>query len=274
MATLLVSAKDNNHSDPVVDRRGCYKKGYVVVIKPDIYTPSRSECLPSFVLIRCPEVTEAQANNYMTDWRQTIGYTVNSSNPTAGTYNITVFGANVNTSGEAAITQSQVENFLNRWNASVTGFATNSVTFDFALWQALQSEGFWDRDISAYAFNLDNYDSVTGRADVTVSGIPDGHLAAAQNLIVQKGGLVDSSTSTSITFNINRSVVLSEFQTDVKEKTETRWCRKQFYFSTSLVDEITLIEDTFDGPTRLTSKGQKTMTQAEVLAALNDKLSE
>ena len=274
MATLLISAKDNNHSDPVVDRRGCYKKGYVVVIKPDTYTPSRSECLPSFVLIRCPEVTEAQANNYMTDWQQTIDYTVNSNDAATAIYNITVFGDNTNASGEAAITQSQVENFLNRWNASVTGFATNSVTFDFALWQALQSEGFWDRDISAYTFALDNYDSASGQADVTVSGIPDGHLAAAQNLIAQKGGLVDSSTSTSITFNINRSVVLSEFQADVKEKTETRWCRKQFYFSTSLVDEITLIEDTFDGETRLTSKGQKTMTQAEVIAALNDKLSE
>ena len=194
---------------------------------------------------------------------------------TNATYNITVFGDNTNISGEAAITKAQVEGFLERWNATITGFATNSVTFDFALWQALQSEGFWDRAVDSFTFNLDSYAEETGQAVVTISGLLADQIAQAQQLITQKGGLVDSSTETAVTFNIHRSVVLAEFQKDVQEKTRGTWCRKQFYFSESLVDQIALIEDTFDGEgVRLTSKGQITLTQAEVLADLNDKLSE
>jgi len=35
MAELLIKAVDAVHSDPVKDLRGCYKKGDVVVVKPD-----------------------------------------------------------------------------------------------------------------------------------------------------------------------------------------------------------------------------------------------
>ncbi len=275
MASLLVMAKNNIHIDPVVDRRGCYKKGYVVVVKPDGYSPSRSEGLPTFILIHCPEVTEEQARNYMNSWEQTVDYTVNSSNLTNATYNITVFGDNLSQSGEAAITRSQVEGFLNKWNATVSSFATNSVTFDFALWQALQSAGFWNRPVESFTFTLDSYTEGTGQAVVTISELLADQITQAQRLITQKGGVVNSSTETSVTFNIHRSDVLSEFQKDVQQKTRGTWCRKQWYFSESLVDQIALIEDTFDGEgVRLTSKGQITLSQAEVLAALNDKLDE
>ena len=35
MAELLIKATDAVHSDEIEDLRGCYKKGYVVVVKPD-----------------------------------------------------------------------------------------------------------------------------------------------------------------------------------------------------------------------------------------------
>ena len=35
MCTLLIKAVDANHSDPIIDRRGCYKKDDVVVVMPD-----------------------------------------------------------------------------------------------------------------------------------------------------------------------------------------------------------------------------------------------
>lgn len=274
MASLLVMAKNNIHVDPDIDRRGCYKKGYLVAVKSDTYVPSRSEKLPNFILIRCPEVTYEVANKYMASWRQTVDYTVNSSNLVNAVYNITVFGNNRNVSGEAAITQAQAENFLTRWNTNITDFVSNSVTFNFALWQALQSEGFWDRSVASFGFSLVSYGETTGQAVVTISGLVAKAIASAQQLIVQKGGIVSSSTESTVTFSIHRSIVLAEFQKDVQQKTEGIWCRKQFYFSESLVNQAIAMLDTFDGETRLTTKGQITVTQAELLAALNDKLAE
>ena len=267
-------AKNNTHIDPIVDRRGCYKKGYIVVVHGDDYVPSRSEVPPSFVTISCPEVTEEVARNYMNSWEQTIDYNVLDVNATTGVYQVEVFGNNTNVSGDAGITQAQVETFLTKWNCTVDSFATNSVTFTMALWQALQSEGFWGRDVSAFTFVLDNYNSSTGIADVTVSGLNAAQITASKRLIEQKGCVVLSETSSSVTFAAERSDIFTEFKTDVQQKTRGTWCRKQYYFSEALVDEALAMENTFDGETQLTWKGQVEVTQAELLAALNNKLDE
>jgi len=43
MAELLIKAVDAVHPDEVKDLRGCYKKGYVVVIKPDNWSWGKEE---------------------------------------------------------------------------------------------------------------------------------------------------------------------------------------------------------------------------------------
>ena len=43
MAELLIKACDATHEDEVEDLRGCYKKGYVVVIKPDGWSWGKEE---------------------------------------------------------------------------------------------------------------------------------------------------------------------------------------------------------------------------------------
>lgn len=276
MCKILVTATDNTHIDPVVDRRGCYKKGYPVVIKPDSYTRSRSEYPPTFVLISCPEVTEAAALAYNNSWEQTVDYNLISADPATATYQVEVFGDKTNVSGEAGITQADVETFLNNWNCTVDSFGTNSVTFTMALWQALQSKGFWDIDVSAYSFHLDNYDAGTGVADVTVSNLPTNAIANAKRRIEEKGCVVLSETTTSITFAAERNDIFTEFKSDVQQATRKTWCRKQHYFNSATVDAALAVQDTFDAQTneQLTFRGMLTLTQAELLAAINNKLDE
>ena len=43
MAELLIKAVDATHPDEVKDLRGCYKKGYVVVVKPDNWSWGKEE---------------------------------------------------------------------------------------------------------------------------------------------------------------------------------------------------------------------------------------
>ncbi len=275
MASLLVMAKNNTHIDPIVDKRGCYKKGYIVVVKPDNYTPSRSECLPSFVVVKIPEVTEEVARNYMHSWDFSISLTVLSSNLTTADYHVEAVGNNMSVSGEAAVTREGVESFLTNWNAVVASFSTNSVIFDINLWQALQSKGFWDTDVSAFTFVLDDYDSGTGIADVTVSGfITPEQIVSAKRLIEQKGCVVLNETATSVSFAAERQDVIDEFINDVEQATRQTHCRKQWYISESVIDQAIAMQDTFDGETQLTWKGQIELTQAEILAALNNKLDE
>ena len=278
MCKILTVAKNNIHLDPVVDRRGCLKKGYPSVIHPDTYSPSRSEHPPSFVVISCPELSETVARNYNNAWDQTVDYNVLDANAITGVYQVEVFGNNTNVSGEGAITQAHVETFLTNWNCVVDGFSTNSVIFTMSLWQALQSKGFWDMTVSNFTFVLNNYETETGVASVTVSGLTVNEnidqVTHAKRLIEQKGCIVISEGADYVVFEAERTDIFTEFKSDVQNATRGTWCRKQYYFSEALVDEALAMENTFDGETQLTWKGQVEVTQAELLAALNNKLDE
>ena len=65
MAELLIKAVDATHIDPRKDLAGCYKRGDVVVVKPDGHVWGKEEGLPKFVIVKIPGVTEAQAQKYL-----------------------------------------------------------------------------------------------------------------------------------------------------------------------------------------------------------------
>ena len=56
MAELLVKCVDAHHSNPIKDQRGCYKRGYVVEIRPDGCIYGTLEGLPTFWHIKIPLV--------------------------------------------------------------------------------------------------------------------------------------------------------------------------------------------------------------------------
>lgn len=71
MAEALVFMGNNVHLDPDKDRRGCWKRGYVVVVKPDGHEWGREEdpalLVPprKFALLKLPGVSVARVERYL-----------------------------------------------------------------------------------------------------------------------------------------------------------------------------------------------------------------
>ena len=76
MAELLVAAQNHElPDDPDKDRRGCYKRGYVIVIMPDGHPWGTKECLPWSVVIKLPGVSVHNAILQKYVGRQFVGAT-------------------------------------------------------------------------------------------------------------------------------------------------------------------------------------------------------
>lgn len=71
MAELLIKTTDNTHADPVKDRRGCYKRGYPVVVMPDGHGWGNEERLPWFWIVKLPMIDPALIKEYIAEWRDT-----------------------------------------------------------------------------------------------------------------------------------------------------------------------------------------------------------
>lgn len=61
MAELLIKSIDATHDDPDTDRRGCYKRGDVVIVQEDGHEWGRKEGPPKFVRLRIPGAARALA---------------------------------------------------------------------------------------------------------------------------------------------------------------------------------------------------------------------
>jgi len=61
MAELLIKARDATHADAETDRRGCYKRGDVVVVMEDGHEWGAKEGPPNFVRLRIPGAARALA---------------------------------------------------------------------------------------------------------------------------------------------------------------------------------------------------------------------
>jgi hypothetical protein len=64
MCQILIKAIDQRSSDPNKDVK-LYKRGYPVAVKPDDHVWGRMETLPDFVVLKVPEMTVEEANQYM-----------------------------------------------------------------------------------------------------------------------------------------------------------------------------------------------------------------
>lgn len=71
MAEALLFAANNSNPDPVKDRRGCWKRGYLVVVKPDGHAwgreedPAQNIAPRKFVLLKFPGVSVARVEKYL-----------------------------------------------------------------------------------------------------------------------------------------------------------------------------------------------------------------
>ena len=68
MAEILVKAVSAAHVDPVKDRRGCYKRGYPVVVMPDGHPWGLEERRPKFVVLKIPTIPVSRVLKYIETW--------------------------------------------------------------------------------------------------------------------------------------------------------------------------------------------------------------
>ena len=70
MAEILVRVTDSTNSDPIKDRRGCYKRGMPVIVMPDNHPWGKEEGLPHFVVIKVPGVSVEKLSKYIEHERE------------------------------------------------------------------------------------------------------------------------------------------------------------------------------------------------------------
>lgn len=68
MAEFLIKAVDANNPDPATDR-GCWKRGHPVVVMEDGHLWGQEEGLPTFFILKVPDLTAAAARQYLADHR-------------------------------------------------------------------------------------------------------------------------------------------------------------------------------------------------------------
>lgn len=65
MAELLIKAVDAKNPTPGIDLAGCYKRGDVVIVKPDGWKWGKCEGLPRFIVLKVPSMTIESAEQYI-----------------------------------------------------------------------------------------------------------------------------------------------------------------------------------------------------------------
>ena len=263
MAEILFKAIDATNPDPDKDRRGCYKKGYPVVVMPDGHTWGKEEALPKFIIVKCTEVTVEQCKQYIESWNDNFSYTVVSQDAAKGIYTVRVQNDTANVSGLNRITLAKVEAFLTKWGCTGISFTSPYVQFTFKLWDVVRSDGFWGKEnIDDFAsFVLNSYDSTTGIGTITatVSNIPEN---AVLFTIKKRGGTLISHTGNEYKFSIERSAIFELFKADVKHRTERTFCVRKFYISEADVNTV------------ISAGGTVTLTKTQLLNKLKNKLTE
>lgn len=71
MAEFLIKAIDALHEDPDKDKAGCYKRGDVVAVEPDGWQWGKLEGPPKFVIVKIPDMTVEEAEQYVESERGT-----------------------------------------------------------------------------------------------------------------------------------------------------------------------------------------------------------
>jgi hypothetical protein len=262
VAELLIKAVSATHADATKGERGCYKRGDPVLVMPDGHAWGSREAMPRFVILKVPGISAEAARPYVAPWTRTLSFVVDSSTPATDAHTMTVsVGAGVAAGGAGGVTREQVEAYLNRWRATVNSVAANAVTFTTVIFQAVASEGFWRRDVSAVGFTEVSYTQATGSHRVRADYPAAVSAAEAAFLVTSRGGVITSHNTGArrITFDITRALVRSHFEQDVRDRLEGVWSRRRFRLTDA---EVTAAES---------AGGAVTRTAAQVQAALLDR---
>ena len=241
MAELLVKARDASHPDSDTDVAGCYKMGDIVVAMPDGHSWRSGETLPSFVVVKCPQLDIDTARQRIQSWNYEYDVTILQRNVALDGWRFRIDNLNRRTSDHAGSPKlAKVSQFLSKWGASFVRMDPEGPVIDWSINSGATSESFLGTDASSVGatINETNYDQGTG--DHTYRLVWDAELAStpeilefrftlAQNRITELGGTVTLVEAMALEYVLPRQSVMDAFKADLQARVET-YKRRRYSF--------------------------------------------
>jgi hypothetical protein len=261
MAEFLIKVQSYVHADAEKDKRGVYKLGDIVDVRPDAHPWGNEERLPKFVVVKVPGLDPTTVMDKMKSWHFQIQYDILSSDLPTDTHTIKISGTDFHAgTGEGKVVASKVQTFLEAWNAVNIVETDNAVTFDINILEAIKSRHFWDLDVSELVFTETNYTQVGGthRVRINYDAVTWDQKQKDQALsqIQRMGAFVSQNPSLkTIVVDIDRQNVREKFQADVQRKAEHVLRRRKHHFLDTVVQQA------------IDAGGTLTLTVGELAAA-------
>jgi len=239
MAEFLVKAIDTTHSNPIINEQGCFKKGDIVQVQPNNHQWGEAEGLPSFVIVKVPELDHNLVLNRMNKWEKTVSVNVIQSDPVLDAARVSVSVDLPGASNKYAITLEQIQTWLKKWGATIYSAAENEIIFDIKVKDAYMSEGFWNRNPAAYNISITEIDydqetyTHTAEIDVFSSQVYFGEI---ERIVSVKGGTVVNIYDDLITVKFTRYEIRTAFAEDLRNLMKGIIRRRRYKFTEEDVD--------------------------------------
>ena len=248
---ILVNAINREHSDPIINARGCWKKGYPVVCKEQGWNWGSMEGPPVFSMVRVIDAPDlASIQSYVTSWTRETTYDVLSHNPNDDFFQVRIYATpesiGINTSGN--VTAAEMGTFLTSWGAkSITD--ASGVVFTITAMDALNATGYinYGDQEDNVIFTEVSYDATNGVhtiiVDYSKSNLSLKDITYPLSM-VQCSILSTDEYNKKVTFNALRNDMIGYLEMQVERNFNIMLARAQHYFPESVVDKI-VVDMTF-----------------------------
>ena len=222
MAELLVKARSVANADPDKDRRGCYKRGDIVLAQPDGHEWGRMEGLPDFVVIRVPGLTAAAAVARCESWDEEYDVTVLQRNEALDGWRFKVVNLQRRASDGAGTPETErIRDLFERWGCTFVRRDPDGVVLDWRIVSGATSRAFLGGDPLNLGVVIAEtaYDRPSGWHTYTVDWSA-ATFERAGLVIVRRiaalGGEVLSTVGNTAIYRLHRDPVRNAFVQDVR----------------------------------------------------------
>lgn len=229
------------NTDP--DSQTQFQAGWPIAVRKQNQYGGK-QVLPMFGQLVITDATVQQIEDaYMIPWNKQIDWEFNSHDYPTDTHSLKIYikPEFVSASGLNRLTRAQVEQWLNRWGATVDSVSQGEVNFTANVRNAIWSEGFWGHSTALVNFDEQAYDPVTGIhsmwADLSlIESMTEADLAA---IIVNHGCVnVKKPKHKTFTFDCSRQTVFGEFKDSVKEALNGQFSVRRWRLNQTALDAI------------------------------------
>lgn len=222
MAELLIKAVSASNADPDKDRRGCYKRGDVVVAMEDGHEWGRLEGPPDFVVVRLSGVSRAAAEQWCESWDWEYDLTVLSRSVPLDGWRFRVVNLQRRADGTGTPETERIRRAFASWGATLVRRDADGVVLDWRIVDGATSQAFWGADPAVLGISVTEiaYEDITGQHTFTADWSQSTTLGISSRVrrqITERGGEILASVgATATTYRLGRGGVLSAFTQSIR----------------------------------------------------------